>query len=88
MIAFLIISGIVIAIVFSWAWIKFVNWILPSKKLDLENPYIHLHLMRRANDKAYNDYLDWLDHTDGGLPIEKIKTQEEFIFEQEIKKQL
>ena len=85
MVTFLIISGIVSASLLIWAWVKFVNWMLPSKKNTLvENPYIHSHLIRRANDKAYENYLDWLDKTGGDLPIEKVKSKEELKFEIEV----
>ena len=88
MVVFIIIFGTVIFGVFCWAWVKFVNWILPTKKPTPLNPYIDSHLMRRANDKAYAEYLEWLDKDGGGLPIEKVKTGEELKFENELKNSL
>lgn len=87
MLFFLITSAVICAGVLIWAWVKFVYWLLPKKKQEnTENPYIHSHLMRRANDKAYDEYLDWLDKNNGSLPIEKLKTREELKFEREINK--
>lgn len=51
-----------------------------------DNPYIIEHKYRRLNDKWYDEYLDWLDETGGDLPIKKELTQEEWEFEQELKK--
>lgn len=85
MVTFLIISGIVVAIVLIWAWVRLVNWMLPTKKSSqTTNPYIQAHLMRRDNDAHYEEYLNWLDKTGGGLPIEKLKTKEELKFEKQI----
>ena len=59
-----------------------------AKEPDFENPYIVDHLYRRKNDSDYEAYLDWLDKEGGGLPLEKILTQEEWEFEQKIKENL
>ncbi|WP_299153062.1 hypothetical protein [uncultured Christiangramia sp.] len=49
-----------------------------------DNPYIQAHKMRQNNDQMYEEYLNWMDRTGGGLPIDKIKTPEERRFEKQM----
>ena len=67
-----------------WLWIKFVNWLIPKDKNNIEppeNPYIEAHKRRLINDAWYEDYLKWMDHNGGGMPMDKVKTPEEQQFE-------
>lgn len=50
-----------------------------------DNPYIKAHKLRQANDKWYEDYINWMDKNGAGMPMDKVKTPEEIRFEQEMK---
>ena len=70
-----------------WAWIKFVNWIFPKEKkkepalIPQSNPYIEAQKRRNQNDHWYDEYISWMDHNGGGMPMDKVKTPEEKQFE-------
>ena len=74
------------------AWTFLVNLIfkpfIGSESKESNNPYIEAHLMRRGNDKLYQEYLEWLNQDSGDLPIGKILPREEWEFEQELKNQI
>lgn len=55
------------------------------KKYFPKNHYIETHKKKLQNDKAYEDYLNWLDKKGGDLPIEKELTPEEKDFQKKIK---
>ena len=77
-----------------YSWVKLVNSIFiyfvkksknkQSKVSSIPNPYIETHLLRRRNDKDYEDYLNWLDKTGGDLPVKKVLTREEWEFQQQL----
>ncbi len=91
---FLIICAVVIAVAILYGFIKAVNAVFnplirwTERKRDRlqlkDNPYVQAHMERRWNDKMYDEYLDWLDQTNGSLPIEKLKSKEEIEFENEV----
>lgn len=94
----IVILAIVSVFVLGYLFIKAVNAVFDPliNKLDKrkqrilksDNPYIVAHRMRRGNDALYEEYLNWLDKTGGGLPIDKIKTAEELRFEKELNKNM
>ncbi len=85
----IVIGLIVIGIAVCYGFVKAVNvvfnpWI---RKLDAKktNPYITAHTNRIRNDNYYEEYLKWMDKTNGELPIHKVKTPEERRFDKNIK---
>lgn len=56
-----------------------------KKKPPIDNPYIKAHKLRQANDRWYDDYINWMNKSGAGLPIDKVKTPEEIRFEKEMK---
>ena len=48
------------------------------------NPYIEYHIRRRKNDANYEEYLEWMDKNNYRLPVDKVMTEEEFLFYKEI----
>ena len=91
---FIVLLSIVLGGLLIYGWVKLMNSIFiplikksekkQKQNLDLENPYIEAHLLRRRNDKDYEDYLNWLDKTGGDLPIKKTLTREEWEFEKQL----
>lgn len=55
------------------------------KKSSIENPYIKAHQMKKANDYAYDKYLEWLDKNPD-TPIDKVKFLEDQELDNEIDK--
>ncbi len=94
---FVVILSIVVGGLLIYGWIKLVNAIFnplikKSEKRNnqistIENPYVEAHLLRRRNDKDYEDYLNWLDKTGGDLPIQKVLTREEWEFKKQLELQ-
>ena len=73
-----------------YGWIKFVNWIWPKEKKKEAprpqlNPYIEAQRRRDQNDRWYDEYLSWMDHNGGGMPMDKVKTPEEERFDKKYK---
>ena len=87
----LIVLGLIsLAGVLIYGWIKFVYWVLPKKKKQeaphpQPNPYIEAQRRRDQNDRWYDEYISWMDHNGGGMPINKVKTPEEMEFEKKYK---
>lgn len=46
-------------------------------KVKSSNPYIDYHKVKMINDKNYEDYLEWLQKSGEGVPIEKIEAPED-----------
>lgn len=40
-------------------------------KTELQNPYIREHLIKKANDKAYQEYTEWLKKTGEDKEVNK-----------------
>lgn len=90
----IVIGLVVLAAVFIYGLIKLINAVfnpairaLQEKKRRItktDNPYIQAHRQRINNDQNYQEYLQWLDNNDGHLPIDKVKTDEEMNFENEL----
>lgn len=57
-------------------------WLLRPKAV---NPYIEEHKARQLNDDLYEDYIKWMDKKGHGLPIDKLKRQEEIDFKKDMK---
>ena len=51
-----------------------------------ENPYVEAHKAKKKGDAVYQEYLNWLDKNGGDMPLEKLKTKEEFEFEKKLHK--
>ena len=87
----LIVLGLIsLAGVLIYGWIKFVYWVLPKKKKQeaprpQPNPYIEAQRRRDQNDRWYDEYISWMDHNGGGMPMDKVKTPEEMEFEKKYK---
>lgn len=87
---------ICISAIFIWGWIKLMNALfnpvirrLQEKSKNIKdpyrnNPYVLQHKLRHINDAMYDQYIEWMDSNNFGLPIEKIKTKEELKFEKEL----
>ncbi len=45
--------------------------IFKKPKNDLKNPYIREHLIKKANDKAYQEYTEWLKKTGEDKEVNK-----------------
>ena len=85
----MILQIILIVVWLCWLWVLLVNLVMnpmirKAKKKE-SNPYIMYHEMRSLNDQHYQDYLKWMDKHNKGLPVKKIKSEEEFEFEQKLK---
>lgn len=65
-----------------------MNPLIRRVEKDSNNPYIAYHKLRKQNDKNYERYLAWMDKNNEGLPIEKIKSEEEEEFENKMKEQV
>ncbi|MGV3695504.1 hypothetical protein [Flavobacterium sp.] len=84
--------GIIVCIVACWLWCKFVMIlfgkiyrIINRKKIqEQNNPYIQAQKLKMANDKNYEDYLEWMNKHSYGVPFQKIMTREEFEAENKI----
>lgn len=88
MIAVIIIGAVVLGAIMIYAWVKIINAIFRPLEGKNNNPYINSHLQRRKNDANYERYLDWLNRTGGGLPIDKVKFEEEIKFERKLNQEL
>lgn len=92
-----ILIPLILSVVFllCWGWVKLVKLVFdkPIKWLDAktarlkktDNPYIMQHRVRHYNDKMYDEYLEWMEKHNHGLPVDKILTKEEARFEREMK---
>lgn len=45
--------------------------VFKKSKTNLKNPYIHACLIKKANDKAYQEYTEWLGKTGEQKEISK-----------------
>lgn len=64
---------------------KVINRLRKNKIEELNNEYIIKQKIIDENEKKYNDYLNWMQkRNNGSVPIEKIKTKEEFEAEKKI----
>ena len=48
------------------------------------NPYINYHIRRQQNDANYQEYIDWMNANNYQLPVDKVMTEEEYLFSKEI----
>lgn len=96
--ALVVILLLILGAVLIYGFIKLVNAVfnpvikrLDRKKqriLQTDNPYIVAHRVKMANDKMYDEYLQWLDKNGGDIPFEKWKIEEEERAEASINKSL
>lgn len=83
----IVIGLVCFGIALIYGWIKLVNWIWPktmekgNEPIAPSNPYIDAQRRRDQNDRWYDEYLSWMDHNNGGMPMNKVKTPEEIEFE-------
>lgn len=56
----MVLFGLFILFIFIWLWVKFVNWLIPTKRKKIKNPYILLHLLKRQNEIYYVEYIEWV----------------------------
>lgn len=49
------------------------------------NPYILAQKKIDKNNRDYEEYLEWMQKSSSGVPIDKLMTKEELIAEQKIK---
>lgn len=68
---------LVIAIILYWSLFKRGN-----KKAHFENPYIKAHKYRHANNRWYDEYIQWMSKNNDDIPpFEKVKTPEDIAHE-------
>ena len=64
---------------------KFYFFINKKKRIENENEYIIKQKQIDENNRKYYEYLDWMQKNSEGIPLEKIKTKEEFEADLKIK---
>lgn len=76
---------IIVGLVLSYLWVKFVFAVFGyiNKKRN-SNPYINAEKLKIKNEKDYQNYLKWMNKKGSGVPLDKVKTQEEKIAEEKI----
>lgn len=80
----LILAGVgVIIYTLYWFVTRLYKIVFPPK---IENPYIKAHKIKNAHEKAYDEYIEWLDKNNPDIPFEKMKFPEEEMFEREVNK--
>lgn len=91
MVIFMVLTGLAVCVALCYWWVRAVgslfDWLEKKKSgTDVNNPYIRTHLSKIKNDKKYQEYLKWLDQNGGDMPVEKLRTREEFEFEKKLQK--
>lgn len=88
-----------IAFLLCWAWVKLINMIfnpiikrLDNKAKDIRdpyrhNPYVQSHRLRLYNDHQYDQYIEWMDKNNHGLPVDKVLTPEEIRFKKQLEEE-
>lgn len=71
-----------------WLWVKFVFYVFKSKpkKEIVKNPYVEAQKFKEANDRNYEDYMEWMQKYGSGVPFEKLETLEDQKANEKIKK--
>lgn len=83
----------IIGILICYLWVKIIFWIfsIPIQYLERRkikednNPYIKAQKLIDDNNRKYEDYLKWMSEHSEGVPIQKIKSKEEFEAETRLK---
>ena len=83
---------VIIFLVIFYSFIKFLVTLFKNiiysfdknKRIESENEYVIKQKIIDENDKKYDEYLKWMQRKSNGIPMEKIKTKEEFEAEKKI----
>lgn len=85
----LVLIGIVACVLWwklcMFAMNKTIAFINRKEIKENSNPYILAQKKIDKNNRDYEEYLEWMQKSSSGVPIEKLLTREEFIAEQKIK---